>query len=128
MSKKSEEVIVKNQRIKAGELIKCVLAKRLPVKNALLAYPKDSHDASVIVSWHALCHLEADELLRKDPDYALEQDMYLDDMSNTLLAGEEIPVYLREPYNQYYKAPLNPHKKGFEGFFESFRTFLNVKK
>ncbi len=128
MSKKLDEVIVKNQRKKAGELIKCVLVKRMPVKNALLAYPKDSHDESVIVSWHALCHLEADESLREDHDYAVEQDMYLDDMANTLLAGEEIPDYIREPYKQYYKAPLNPHKKGFEGFLESFRTFLSVDK
>lgn len=128
MSEKLADIVLKNQRKKAGELIKAVLAKKLPVKNALLAYPKDTHDESVIASWHALCHLEADELLRKEPDYAVEQDMYLDDMANTLLSGEEIPEYIREPYKQYYKAPLTPHKKGLEGFIESFRTFLSVEK
>ena len=50
-------------RKKAGELIRCVLAKRMPVRQALLAYPKDVLDKSVQASWHALCHLEADSEL-----------------------------------------------------------------
>lgn len=128
MSKKVIERIIKNQRKKAGELIKCVLVKRMTVKAALLAYPKDSHDESVIASWHALCHFEADEELRKDKDYAEEQNLYLNDMANTLMDGMELPEYIRNSYKQYYNVPLNPHKDGFEGFLESFRTFLSIRK
>ena len=55
MSEKLEKETV-FYRKKAGELIKCVLAKRMPVKQALLAFPKDVEDESVRASWHALCH------------------------------------------------------------------------
>ena len=79
-------------RKKAGELIKCVLAKRMLVRQALLAYPKDVLDKSVQASWHALCHLEADRELRgKDPEYAEEQDYFL--ANSTIQSEDMILVY-----------------------------------
>lgn len=116
-------------RKKAGELIKCVLAKRMPVKNALLAFPKDVLDQSVIASWHALCHLESDEELReKDKDYAEEQDMFLASIAETLLNGDELPFNIRDAYKEYYDLPLTPHKKGIAGFIASLQNFLSVTK
>ena len=116
-------------RKKAGELIKCVLVKRMLVKQALLAFPKDATDESVRASWHALCHLEADEELRKrEPDYAEEQDLYLKDIAETLSAGNKLPSDIIECYKEYYDMPLTPHKKGWKGFFAGFENFLNIKK
>lgn len=116
-------------RRRAGELIKCVLAKRMPVKQALLAFPRDVQDQSVIASWHALCHLEADEDLRKkDKEYAEEQDLYLADIAETLYSGQELPFNIRDAYKKYYDSPLNPHKPGFTGFLASLRNFLVIKK
>lgn len=116
-------------RKKAGELIKCVLASRMPIKQALLAFPRDVDDASVQASWHALCHLEADEDLRKrNAEYAEEQDIYLADIAETLYKGEELPFNIRDAYKKYYDTPLNPHKDGFEGFLASLKSFLSVKK
>ena len=116
-------------RKKAGELIKCVLAKRMPVKQALLAFPKDVSDESVRASWHALCHLEADEDLRKkESDYAEEQDLYLRDIAETLGAGKALPSDIIECYKEYYDMPLTPHRTGWKGFIASFNNFLNIKK
>lgn len=116
-------------RRRAGELIKCVLVKRMPVKQALLAFPKDVQDQSVIASWHALCHLEADEDLRKrDKEYAEEQDLYLADIAEILYSGQELPFNIRDAYKQYYDFPLNPHKPGFAGFLAGLQNFLVIKK
>lgn len=116
-------------RKEAGELIKCVLAKRMPVKNALLAFPKDVLDQSVIASWHALCHLESDEELReKDSDYAEEQDLFLHSIADTLLQGEELPFNIRDAYKEYYDLPLTPHKKGIAGIIAGLQNFLSVTK
>ncbi|MCR5260774.1 MAG: hypothetical protein K6C94_02935 [Candidatus Gastranaerophilales bacterium] len=116
-------------RQKAAELIKCVLAKRMPVKQALLAFPKDVHDESVRASWHALCHYEADEELRKNnPEYKEEQDLFLEDIANTLNRGDELPEYVISAYKKYYDAPLNPHRQGLLGFLSGFESFLNTKK
>jgi hypothetical protein len=116
-------------RKKVGELISCVLAKRMPVKQALLAFPKDVADKSVRAAWHALCHLEADEDLRKrNPDYAEEQDFFLSDIAETLSRGDELPFNVIDAYKEFYDAPLTPHRHGLWGFLASFEHFLNVKK
>ncbi len=116
-------------RKKAGELIKCVLAKRMLVRQALLAYPKDVLDKSVQASWHALCHLEADrELREKDPEYAEEQDYFLAEIAETLSRGEELPFNIIDAYKEYYDLPLTPHRDGLWGFLSSLQNFLSVKK
>lgn len=123
---KKENIIYRKQ---AGEFIKCVLAGKMPIMQALLAFPKDTHDLSVMSAWHALCHLEADEDLRaKDSEYAEEQNLYLDDIANTLIQGNSLPEYVISAYKEYYDLPLNPHRDGLRGFLASFESFLNVKK
>ncbi len=128
MSKELNKLVIA-YRQKAGELIKCVLAKRMPIKQALLAFPRDVQDKSVRASWHALCHLEADAELRAcEPDYAAEQDLYLTDISETLLRGEELPFNIRDAYKEYYDLPLTPHRDGFMGFLASLENFISIKK
>ena len=49
------------------------------VREAMLAYPKDTEDESLIAAYHALIHYEADEDLRnRDPLYKEEQDDYIE--------------------------------------------------
>ena len=51
-------------RKEVSKLFIAVLTKRLPVREALIRFPKDCQDKTIIASWHALCHLESDEELR----------------------------------------------------------------
>lgn len=124
----SEEEIIK-YRQKAGELIQKVLKGILEVRVALLEFPRDVKDVSVKAAWHALCHLGSDEDLRKrDSLYAEEQDLFLEQISQTLLSGEQLPTYVTDAYKLYYDEPLTPHSKGLKGFFAEMKKFLVLKK
>ena len=62
-----------------SRLILNVLCGYMSVKDALLKFPKDVEDESIIAAWHALSHYEADEDLRmENPDYKAEQDDYME--------------------------------------------------
>ena len=51
----------KNERGMVSRLILNVLCGYSSVKDALLKFPKNIDDASIIAAWHALSHYEADE-------------------------------------------------------------------
>ena len=75
---KSENIDYSQLRKRVSRLFVGVLTKRISVQEALAKFPKDCDDKTIIASWHALCHLEADEDIRlKDPLYAEEQDKYI---------------------------------------------------
>lgn len=115
-------------RKKVGDLIIKVLTRSLSVKNALLLFPKGFTDASLKCAWHAICHFEADEDIRKnDLFYKEEQDNYLEMLSNILIQGEPIPQDILADYKDYYKDANVPIDKGLKGFFQSILRFLNVK-
>lgn len=123
-----KENIIK-YRQQAGLLIQKVLNGTMQVRVALLNFPADVNDESVKAAWHALCHLGSDEEIRiKDTLYAEEQDLFLAQISNTLVTGEALPDYVTEAYKPYYEEPLTPHKKGIKGFFAEMKNFLVLKK
>jgi len=110
-----------------GRLICSVLAKRISVREALLNFPQDCEDKTVKASWYALCHLEADEDLRKkDSLYAQEQDEYIDFIAQTLSQGKALPENIVNVYEQYHQEPLIPHKTTFEGKIKKLLKFLNI--
>lgn len=113
-------------RKKVSNLFIGVLTKRLPVREALLRFPKNCEDKTIIVSWHALCHLEADEeLRRKDELYRKEQDDYIEFISYTLSRGEELPANIINEYNPYYKEALTPlTNKNSKGIWQQLKRFL----
>ena len=62
----SEEIV--SDRVKVARLLRLVLMGSICVREAMLAYPKDTEDESLIAAYHALIHYEADEDLRnRDP-------------------------------------------------------------
>lgn len=116
-------------RAYVGRLLKLVRIGQISVKQALLEYPKDPKDESLIAAYHALIHYEADEDLRaKDSLYKEEQDDYLEFLANTLENCENLPQNIIENYKKYYDTAPILHKKGFVGFIKSFWKDLNVKE
>jgi len=110
-----------------GRLICSVTAKRISVREALLGFPKDCEDPSVKAAWYALCHLEADEDLRKtDKLYADEQDNYINFIAQTLSEGKTLPENIINVYQQYHDEPLIPHQQNFKGKLKKLLRFLNI--
>jgi len=117
-----------NDRVFVAKLLRLVLTSRLSVREAMLNYPKDTKDESLIAAYHALIHYEADEDLRaRDNLYREEQDEYLEFLSYTLEKGESLPVNIIENYKQFYDSAPVLHNKNVKGFFKSFWKNVNVK-
>lgn len=110
-----------------ARLLKLVRIGQLCVREALLKYPKDTEDESLIAAYHALIHYEADEDLRnKDSLYKEEQDDYIEFLSYTLERGEDLPENIIVNYKQYYDTAPILHKNTPQGFFKGFWKSLNV--
>ena len=63
-----------NDRMFVGNLLREVRIGNKSVREALMLYPKDTTDESLVAAYHALIHYEADEdLRRRDELYKEEQ-------------------------------------------------------
>lgn len=121
--------ISKEDRARVAELIRKVLMGYICVREAILAFPKDSEDTSIIAAYHALVHYEADEDLRnRDALYKEEQNDYLEFISYILERGEDLPDNIIKNYEKYYKAASLPHENNTKGFLHSFLKFLNIEE
>ena len=110
-----------------AEILRKVRLGELPVRQALLSFPDVQDDKSIMASYHALVHYEADEDLRaKDELYKEEQDDYIEFISYILDRGEDLPDNIIKGYEDYYKSANIPHTKDTKGFLESFFRFLNI--
>lgn len=117
-----------NNRIFVAQLIRLVLMGRISVREALLKYPKDTKDESLIAAYHAIIHYEADEDLRaRDNLYKEEQDEYLDFLAYTLDKGENLPINIIENYKKWYEDAPILHNSNIKGFFKSFWKNLNIR-
>ncbi len=124
-----KENISKADRAQVAELIRKVLMGYICVREAILAFPKDSEDSSIIAAYHALVHFEADEDLRnRDSLYKEEQNDYLEFISYILERGEDLPDNIIQNYEKYYKGASLPHEKNAKGFLHSFLKFLNIEE
>lgn len=114
-------------RATVARLLKMVRIGSICVREALLAYPKDTEDESLIAAYHALIHYEADEDLRnRDPLYKEEQDDYIEFLSYILERGEDLPENIIMNYKKYYDTAPILHKNTPQGFFKGFWKSLNV--
>ena len=103
-----------------------VLTNKISVREALLNFPKDCEDKTLITAWHALCYLEADEDLRKrDSAYKKEQDEYIEFIAFTLRDGNSLPENIINEYIPYNKEPLTPCTNTVKGVIYKFKKFLN---
>ena len=97
------------------------------VRVAMLNYPKDTDDESLIAAYHALIHYEADEdLRRRDELYKDEQDDYLEFLAYTLEKGEDLPQNIIDNYKRYYDSAPVIHNNDAKGFLKSFFKILNI--
>ena len=86
-------------RVFVAKLLRNVRIGVCSVRVAMLNYPKDTDDESLIAAYHALIHYEADEdLRRRDELYKDEQDDYLEFLANTLDKGEDFPQNIIDNY------------------------------
>ncbi len=114
-------------RKKVAELLRNVRLGQMHVREALLAFPDETDDKSIMASYHALVHYEADEDLRRRDDlYREEQDDYIEFLSYIMDRGEDLPENIIKSYEKYYKSANIPHSKDTKGFMESFFRFLNI--
>jgi hypothetical protein len=110
-----------------ANLLRAVRVGNLCVREALLKYPKDTEDESLIAAYHALIHYEADEDLRaRDELYKEEQDDYIEFLSYTLEKGEDLPQNIIDNYKNFYDSAPILHQNTLSGFFKGFWKFLNV--
>lgn len=116
-----------SDRAKVARLLKLVRIGSICVREALLSYPKDTEDPSLIAAYHALIHYEADEDFRnRDSLYKEEQDDYIEFLSYILEREEDLPQNIIANYKKYYDSAPILHKNTPQGFFKSFWKTLNI--
>ena len=115
-----------NDRQLTARLISLVLTGRLTVRQALQSFPMNTTDKSILTAYHALIHYEADEDLRTDADYKLEQDSYLRFIAETLQVGKDLPENIIKNYNKYYKKKPVKRSGAVKGLINKLCKFLNV--
>lgn len=116
------------QRQLAGDIIIGVLTEHLCVREGLLRFPKDAvSDPSIQAAWHALCHYEADEdLRRRDIGYANEQQELLELIAFTFKDGKELPENLISAYSKYHSEVLIAPQKGLKAIIRKLTRFINI--
>lgn len=115
-------------RFFVSELLRNVRLGQLSVREAMLQYPKDTKDESLIAAYHALIHYEADEDIRaRDILFREEQDDYLEFIYTTLASGNDLPQNIIDSYKEFYDSAPILHEKNAKGFWKSFWKNLNVK-
>ena len=123
----SENIDYSQERAFVSQLLLAVLCEKISVKDALLKFPKDVEDASIVATWHALSHYEADEDLRiADASYKSAQDDYLEFIALSLRDNKDLPVNVVSAYNSYYKDMPIADNETMKGKMHKFLRFLNI--
>ena len=111
-----------------ARLIVSVITERIPVREALLHYPKDNDDKDLMAAYHALIHYEADEDIRRtDIAFKEEQDEYLNMIAELLAEGKNLPLNIIKSYEQYYPEVKLPKSENIINAIKSVCKFLNIK-
>jgi hypothetical protein len=123
-TKKNQNISTEEARKQVAELIFKVLTESLCVREAIKLFPAEIYDPSIISAWHALVHYEADKDFKKnDPEYAEEQENFLEMIAFTLQKGNPLPQNILESYQKYYDEALIPRKKGIISWLKSLLKF-----
>lgn len=122
---KSESVDYSELRKEVSKLFIAVLTKRMPVREALLRFPKSCDDPTLLACRHALCYFEADEELRlKDKLYEEEQNNYINFIAYTLSEGGQLPENIIKEYGACDNAPLKSEKSDIRGIIRKLKRFI----
>lgn len=121
-----EEINITDRKF-VSQLITSVLTDKLPVREAILHFPKNTKDKSLKVAYHALVHREADEEMRAfDIEYKEVQDDYLEDLAEILQKGESVPKNIIKEYDEWYKDTSMPYSDSVKSILKKICKFLNV--
>mgnify|MGYP005766654875 CR=1 FL=1 len=122
---KRKSVDYRKLRKQVAKIFIGVLTEKINVSYALTCFPKDCDDKTINASWHALCHLEADEDIRvKDNMYKKEQDEYIEFIAYTLEKGEELPENIINSYIPFHPDALTPNSHKLKGIIHTLKKFL----
>lgn len=89
-------------------------------------FPKGCEDPSVHAAWHALCHYEADEDIKKDNLAFNDQQVELLEMiAFEFKDGNPLPQNIIDAYKPYYQDDPISYESGLRGFLKKLFRFVN---
>lgn len=122
----SVEVDYAAQRKYVGNIIISVLTERISVKNGLLLFPKGCEDPSIHAAWHALCHYEADEdIKKKNIEFNNQQIELLELIAFTFKDGNPLPQNIIDAYKPYYENDPMLYESNIKGIIKKLFRFLS---
>lgn len=125
--KKPQEIDYTADRKFVGNIIISVLTEQINVQRGLLLFPKGCKDESIRAAWHALCHYEADEDIRKnDIEYNNVQVELLEMIAFTFKDGNPLPQNIIDSYKPYYQDDPISYEAGIKGVLKKLFRFLNL--
>lgn len=120
------EIDFSAQRKYVGNIIIAVLTERISVKNGLLLFPKGCEDPSIHAAWHALCHYEADEdIKKKNIEFNNQQIELLELIAFTFKDGNPLPQNIIDAYKPYYENDPMLYESNLKGIIKKLFRFLN---
>lgn len=121
-----KKVETEKQRQLVGNIIIAVLTERMPVRKALLLFPKGFTDPSIHAAWHALCHYEADEDIKvQDIEFNNQQVELLELIAFTFKDGNPLAQNIIDAYKPYYQDDPVSYENGINGIIKKLFRFLN---
>lgn len=121
-----QKVETEKQRQLVGNIIIAVLTERIPVRKALLLFPKGFTDPSIHAAWHALCHYEADEDIKvQDIEFNNQQVELLELIAFTFKDGNPLAQNIIDAYKPYYQDDPVSYENGINGIIKKLFRFLN---
>ncbi len=121
-----QKVETEKQRQLVGNIIIAVLTERIPVRKALLLFPKGFTDPSIHAAWHALCHYEADEDIKvQDIEFNNQQVELLELIAFTFKDGNPLAQNIIDAYKPYYQDDPVSYENGIKGIIKKLFRFLN---
>lgn len=124
ITKEKENIL--QARKKAAELLIGVLRQTINFREAVKTFPQQEGDESLKCAFHILLYYDADEEYREaNPDYANEQNEYIEYISDILSHGEDIPANIILEYKKYYDTVPTIYQKGIMYAIKSLFRFIS---
>lgn len=126
--KQKKEIDYTEPRKNVGKIYIAVLTERISVREGLLMFPREAmKDRSIQAAWHALCHYEADEdIKRRDLQYANEQQELMELIAFSFRDGKELPINIIDSYEEFYDEALIAPLKGTRAIWDRLLRFINT--
>ena len=126
MSTNNNDILLKKARENTGKLLYMLIEGSISAFEATKYFPKNVDDISLKIAWHAMLHYDADEEIRiKNPDYAQEQILHIENLAKILSKGDELPQNMLDDYEEIYKTTVLPKNYNWLGKLKAFFRLIN---